>query len=221
MSTIDECASKAVAVYTPWTLAFYDSVVLGFSNSYIWNCRSQIILDFYNEHVSDKHLDVGVGTGYFLDKCRFPSTAPKIALFDLSPHCLATAAKRLRRFAPSCHLGSVLNVISLPGFDSIGLNYLLHCVPSPAGDKQIVFAHLKPLLNDGGALFGSTILGTGVPQNFLSRMLIKTYNARGIFNNRTDCKEDLEAMLRSHFNEYKIRIEGCVALFYARKPRPL
>ena len=75
---------KGTAVYTPLALALYDLAVLGFSNSFIWQCASHVLLDFYNQHISVQHLDIGVGTGYFLDRCRFPSTALKIALFDLT-----------------------------------------------------------------------------------------------------------------------------------------
>ncbi len=64
----DGDARKGAAVYTPLSLALYDLVVLGFSNFFVWRCSSRLILDFYNQHISDKHLDIGVGTGYFLDR---------------------------------------------------------------------------------------------------------------------------------------------------------
>lgn len=218
-----EDAARGAAVYTPSILAAYDWFVLGFSNSLVWKCPSQVILDFYNEHVSGKHLDIGVGTGYFLDRCRFPSTAPTLALFDLNPNSLAKTARRLRRYAPSCHAGNVLCPIDigLSGFGSIGLNYLLHCLPGNLESKSIVFEHAKPLLEDGGVIFGSTILGTDVPHNFLARKLMPAYNAKGFFSNLTDRRQDLEAGLKAHFGEYTIRIEGCVALFSARNTRQL
>ena len=60
------------AVYTKGNLAAYDLFVLGISNRYIWKCPSVRIKEHYNQHLSSNHLDVGVGTGYFLDQCRFP-----------------------------------------------------------------------------------------------------------------------------------------------------
>jgi hypothetical protein len=217
----DEDAAKGAAVYTPSALALYDLFVLGFSNSFVWQCSSQSILDFYNEHISDRHLDIGVGTGYFLDKCRFPSATPTLALLDLNPNSLARTARRLRRYAPSCHTGNVLSPIDigLSGFNSIGLNYLLHCLPGNLDSKSIVFGNVGPLLKEEGVVFGSTILGNAVQQNYLARKLMKTYNAKGIFSNVSDRQQDLEAGLRAHFTEYTIRMEGCVALFSARKPR--
>jgi hypothetical protein len=43
---------KGAAVYTPLALTFYDLAVLGFSNSFVWQCASHVLLDFYNEHIS-------------------------------------------------------------------------------------------------------------------------------------------------------------------------
>jgi hypothetical protein len=216
---VDRDTRKGAAAYTPLALALYDLAVLRFSNSLAWQCASRRLLDFYNEHISDKHLDIGVGTGYFLDKCRFPSTAPKIALFDLNRHSLAKCAKRLRRYNPSCYMGNALHRIdiSMSGFDSISLNYLLHCLPGNLATKCVVFEHVKPLLSDGGVIFGSTILGEGMRHNTLGQQLMKIYNAKGIFSNLSDRQSDLEAGLKAHFDEPIIHIVGCVALFSARK----
>ena len=210
---------RAVAVYTPLALAFYDLAVLGFSNSFVWQCPSRVLLDFYNRHISARHLDIGVGTGYFLDRCRFPSNAPKIALVDLNSNSLAKSAKRLRRYNPSCYKGDALQPIDIgmSGFNSISLNYLLHCLPGDLASKSLVFENVKPLLRDGGIIFGSTILGEGVRHNPLARQLMKIYNAKGIFSNLSDRQSDLEAGLDAHFDEHTIHIAGCVALFSARK----
>ena len=210
---------KGAAAYTPLALACYDLAVLRFSNSFVWECSSHVLLDFYNQHISDRHLDIGVGTGYFLDRCRFPSTTPTIALFDLNPHSLAKSAKRLRRYNPSCYLGNALQPIDIgmSGFGSISLNYLLHCLLGNLASKSIVFEHVKPLLKDGGVIFGSTILGEGVRHNPLAEQLMKIYNGKGIFSNLSDRQSDLEAGLEAHFDEHTIHIAGCVALFSARK----
>ncbi len=39
-------------------------------------------LTLYDQYVSANHLDIGVGTGYFLDHCRFPAANPRLALMD-------------------------------------------------------------------------------------------------------------------------------------------
>jgi len=206
-------------VYTPTALALYDWFVLGFSNALAWKCPSRVILDFYNQHVAQNHLDIGVGTGYFLDHCRFPSATPAITLFDLNPNSLQKAAKRLHRYAPSYCLGNVLEPITIEAseFDSIALNYLLHCLPGDLVTKSLVFENLKPLLKDGGVIFGSTILGKGVKHNSLAGKLMRVYNAKGIFSNLHDSREMLETALETHFSQVVVRVHGCVALFSARK----
>lgn len=78
MSVTAEQVTAGQAVYTKRTLALYDILVLGISNRLIWKCPTARLVDHYNTHLTANHLDVGVGTGYFLDRCRFPSATPQI-----------------------------------------------------------------------------------------------------------------------------------------------
>jgi hypothetical protein len=174
-----------------------------------------VALDFYNQHISDKGLDIGVGTCYFLDKCRFRSTAPKAALFDSNPYRLAKSTKRLRRYHPSCYMSNALHRIDIgmSGFDSISLNYPLHSLPGNLASKSIVWEHGKPWLREGGGIFGSTILGEGVRHNPLAKRLMRIYNAKGISSNLSDRWSDLEAGFKAHFDGHTIHIAVCVALF--------
>lgn len=73
------------AFYTKRALAVYDGAILGYFSRVAWKCPSGRILQHYNQHVSTNHLDVGVGTGYFLDRCRFESSSPRVALMDPTP----------------------------------------------------------------------------------------------------------------------------------------
>jgi hypothetical protein len=215
----DDSGVAGAAIYTKAVLSVYDLYVLGFSNTFAWRCPSRLILEFYNEHISGKHLDVGVGTGYFLDKCKFPSPNPTIALADLNVNSLQATAKRLERYNPTIHQANVLEPLRLSpaGFDSIALNYLLHCLPGNILSKGAVFGHLKPLLsNKGGVIFGTTILGKGVKHNFLAQTLMRTYNSKGIFGNSGDNEADLESVLKDHFRDYSTHIVGCVAFFAGR-----
>lgn len=210
---------SGVAIYTKPLLSIYDLYVLGFSNTFVWQCPSRLIFDFYNEHVSERHLDVGVGTGYFLDKCRFPTDNPTIDLADLNRNSLNTTAKRLQRYSPTIHIVNVLEPlrIELAHFHSIALNYLLHCLPGNILSKEVVFRNLKPLLEqNNGVLFGTTILGRGIEQNFLAKTLMRIYNAKGIFGNVNDNATDLESVLKANFRDYSIRVFGCVAFFVGR-----
>lgn len=213
-------ALAGAAVYSRQVLRIYDLFVLGFSNRVAWRCPSPDILAFYDEHISNNHLDVGVGTGFFLDRCRFPTATPAITLLDLNRNSLEATAQRLRRYRPRVVEGNVLEPWSLEpsGFDSIGMSYLLHCLPGTMQEKAVVFQHLKPWLNPGGVLFGTTILGKGIRHNLLARFLLKIYNRRGIFSNRQDDSATLEEILQANFGQYRIeKITGCVAFFTARE----
>ena len=154
----------------------------------------QKILDLYNQHISERIWISASGTGFFLDRCRFPSSAPTLALFDLNSNSLATTAKRLRRYTPSCHFGRCAPAYRYRCVElsiDTALTILLHCLPGNLQSKSVVFEHVKPLLRDGGVVFGSTILGEAAQQNFLAAKLMKAYNARGFFSNVSDRRDDL------------------------------
>ena len=214
------------AVYTPTMLAVYDWFVLGFSNRFIWRCPSTHLLSLYNQYVTSNHVDVGVGTGYFLDRCRFPTDHPRVVLMDLNPTCLETTRRRIARYQPKVYRVNVLEPIQVDAapFDSIGVNYLLHCLPGTISTKGAAIRHLKPLLKVGGRLFGSTILQGGVPRNGAARKLMAFYNSKRIFTNGQDDLDGLRAMLSEHLTDVNVRVVGCVALFSgraddSRKPR--
>ena len=107
-TTDEKQAGAGAAVYSKPVLMIYDLFVLGFSSSVAWRCPSRTLLAFYNQHVSGNHLDVGVGTGYFLDKCSFPTGTPNISLLDLNRNSLQVTAKRLDRYKPKSHVANVL-----------------------------------------------------------------------------------------------------------------
>lgn len=203
------------AVYTKPMLSAYDVLVLGFSNRYIWKCPTSRIEAHYNAHVSSNHLDVGVGTGYFLDRCAFPAESPRVALMDLNPNTLEFASKRIHRYRPEIYQQNILEEIStsIVPFDSVGTNYLFHCLPGAITDKAVAFDHLKKLMNPGAKVFGSTILQGGVESNWMAQQLMGLYNKKGIFSNVQDSLDGLTRALTKRFKNVGIEIVGCVALF--------
>lgn len=217
--TITEQEVKAgQAVYSKPILGIYDWFVLGFSNRLVWRCPSKHILSLYDRHVTANHLDVGVGTGYFLDHCRFPDSSPRLGLMDLNPNCLDAAGKRLARYRPEVYRANVLDPIShdVPGFDSISLTYLLHCLPGTMKTKSAVFRHLRPLLKPNGMMFGATLLSEGVHRSWAARRLMAFYNAKGVFTNDQDDLQGLRTVLSEHFASVTVDVVGCGALFSAR-----
>lgn len=218
MSFRTEQVTAGQAVYTKRVLGSYDTLVLGFSNQFLWKCPTERLLQHYNQHVTANHLDVGVGTGYFLDRCRFPSQAPRIAMLDLNQNALDFASRRIARYTPEKYLLNALEVISIDAakFDSVGINYLLHCLPGPIASKAVALDHLKALMNRNAVLFGSTLLQGGVPRNWFAQRLMDIYNGKGIFSNRNDNLDGLELALRERFRDVTVEVVGCAALFAGR-----
>jgi len=207
------------AVYTPLTLTAYDWFVLGFSNRLLWRCPTHHLRELYARNAGASHLDIGVGTGYFLDKTLWPVPDPKITLVDLNRHSLDAAARRIARHGPETVTANCLEPLPLEGgFESIALCYLLHCLPGSIAEKSVVFDHALPLLADDGVIFGATILQGDAPRSTPARALMKFYNGKGVFSNAEDTFQALSQALEARFADVALRRVGAVALFEARKP---
>lgn len=221
MTASPEQVDAGQAVYTPGVLRLYDLLVLGLSNRFIWKCPTPRLVAHYDAHVSGSHLDVGVGTGYFLDRCRFPVVTPRVALMDLNENALRFAARRIARYAPEIYRRNVLEPIRFEAepFDSVGVNYLLHCLPGAITEKAVVFDHLKPLMTEGAVLFGSTLLQGDARRSAAARRLMAFYNGKGVFSNECDDLDGLRSALEARFRDVSIETVGCAALFSARVDR--
>lgn len=206
------------AVYTKPMLAVYDHIVLGFFCRFVWRCPSRHILELYQRYVTANHLDAGVGTGYFLNHCRLPSSQPRLTLLDLNPNSLEVATRRLMRYRPETYRANVLEPLSIggPGFDSVGVSGLLHCLPGTMREKAVALDHLKAVLNPGGALFGATLLTGGVERAGLTRLAMKHFNRIRVFSNSGDDLDGLRAELTKRFSDVSVRVIGCMALFSGR-----
>ena len=215
MSTNHQKAWDGSEWYTNAFLGIYDWFVLGLHCRFFWGCSSKRILDLYNQHVSGNHLDIGVGTGYFLDKCRFPVDSPRLALVDLNPHSLDIARKRLARYRPETYRRDVLQSLDIggPKFDSISITHLLHCLPGDMDSKGAVFPNLKSLLNPGGTLFGCTFLYDTEHRSLRASVMFSLANRMGFMFNKHDDLAGLSRQLENHFAEYSIEISGCEAIF--------
>ncbi|HZF54519.1 MAG TPA: class I SAM-dependent methyltransferase [Polyangiaceae bacterium] len=209
---------RGADLYSPFILSLYDVGVHGVSNTFAWKCPTSDLVALHDANVSARHMDIGVGTGFFLDRCRFPAPDPAIALVDLNENTLRFASDRIRRYRPKTYVANVLEPFTAGGevFGSIGMTYLLHCLPGDLRSKAVVFRNIRPMLAEGGVVFGATILGRGVPRNALAEGLLRAYNKRGIFSNREDSEEGLREALEGHFDRVSITVRGMVAIFTAR-----
>ena len=211
-----EAITNAHAIYTPFMLSIYDSLVHGLSNHLAWRCPTRQLLDLYRANLSANHLEAGVGTGFFLDRMGGPELK-RLVLLDINRNCLARAERRLARFKPTlceANLLAPLN-LELAPFSSIGLTYVLHCLPGRMSEKLKAVDHLRPLMEERAVLFGATILGRGIEPNWAARALLDLYNEKGVFNNREDDLRSLTDGLRERFDDVHVEMRGCVALFRA------
>lgn len=222
-SVSGDAVRRAAAPYCLPFLAIYDIWVIRLSNRFGWQCPADTMLAPYHRHAGRRHLEVGPGSGWYPAHTRFPDGA-EITLTDLNRTSLAYAARRLRKAGHIVHetVASVLEPVPVPagaGYDSIGINFVLHCVPGDFTAKGIAFTHLARVLADDGTLFGSTILGDHTPHTGFGRLLTTTYRRVGAFNNRHDTRADLGAALDAAFGEYHLTDIGDVTLFTASQPR--
>ncbi|MBR9829370.1 MAG: class I SAM-dependent methyltransferase [Oceanospirillales bacterium] len=206
------------AIYSKKVLSIYDLWVLGFSNHLLWKCPTRLISKQFADLVTDNHLDVGVGTGYYLKK-NLVADHKRIALIDLNENSLESTSKAIRLLNAEIYCRNVLEPLSLDckTFDSVSINYLMHCLPGSMSEKSIVFSHLKEVMSVGSVLFGSTILGKGTAKNMFAQKLMSIYNKKGIFCNAQDELGALEDGLNKYFINVNVTVVGCVALFSATK----
>lgn len=204
------------AVYSPAFLRIYDAFVHGFINHAVWHCPTAALRNLYDRNARARHIDIGVGTGYFLDKALWPVEHPDITLLDLNPHCLDFTSRRINRFSPRTVVANILEPLPKLGpFDSAGFGYLFHCIPGAIPEKAAAFDYLRPLLAPGARVFGATILNAGLSRWRPSQALMNFYNAMGFFSNANDTLADLTEALERRFNQVRIEMRGPVALFEA------
>ena len=216
---------RAVRPYVFPTLLLYDAGVYRIWNPYIWECPSSYLQDHFDRYVSSIHLEAGCGTGYLPDRCgKFscriagnPGKEWLLTLLDYSPGSLAWAGRRLRRYRPQLIQHNLFNPLPHLNhlFESVCLNYVLHCLPGSLAHKASVIANLKAVMAPEGVLFGSTILGATAATNNLARAVLTFYNFIGSFHNTSDTAEDLAAALAKQFQYHICRVIGSVALFAA------
>ncbi|OSC99558.1 S-adenosyl-L-methionine dependent methyltransferase [Trametes coccinea BRFM310] len=216
--------------YTNFFLWLYDFIVLAISNTFAWHCpTSSVLLPFYQQHLGDNaHLEIGVGTGYYpaASVARL-SQVQAVTLLDLNPNTLAYSQRRLLKAGYKGDIQTVERSVFDPlpetmhgKYDSAALFYVFHCLPGSFPTKAIhVFGNIVPALAPGGVIYGSTVLGKGVPHNWLGRQLMAFYNSKGVFGNTQDTQDGLRKALEEMFEEWDLRVVGAIAIFTARTPK--
>lgn len=201
-------------IYTPLVLRFYDFFVLGLSNRFLWKCPTKEIVALYNRNISDQHLDIGVGTGYYLTVARFKKINPQITLVDLNKNSLSMASKRIEYLKPTQIVANILDDLPLKKkYSSVSLCYLLHCLPGGINTKSAIFDRVSKVVVDGGRVFGATIIPDIKETNIATYFFLNLYNKLGIFSNLDDTIEGLKIEFQRRFIDSRIQRIGSVVLF--------
>ena len=215
----DDPAYDGQREYTPLFLRIYDPLILGFFTPVVWRCPTTRLVDGYRRHLGHRHLDVGPGTGYFLERAGIPDGSP-ITLLDPNVHVLDHAARRLRRLDITAVEADVCKPLPVDGpFDSAALNGVIHCLPGPLPRKAAAVANVAAVLAPTGVLFGASILGPSGRHTRLSRSILRANNRRGTFDNLGDTQEGLGEILEASFERVELETVGSMAIFAATNPR--
>lgn len=203
--------------YTPGFLRVYDPMVLGFYSNLVWRCPVRELTALYRRAIGPRHLDVGPGTGYFLQ--RSAREGASLTLLDPNRHVLAHASRRLADWMSITVEADVLQPLPVEGpFESAALNYVLHCLPGPEERKAAAVRNVAAVLDHEGILFGAIVLGERRLHTALSRPVLRYLNDRGIFANLGDTEDGLRHALEDAFAEVHVAIKGSVMTFTAVRP---
>jgi SAM-dependent methyltransferase len=212
-------AYRGQADYTRPLLRLYDPFVLGFAARFVWRCPTSRLLDGYRQHIRDRHLDVGPGTGYFIDRSGL-ADGSRVTILDPNPNVLAHAARRLRRLEITALQADVLKPLPVEGpFESAALHLVIHCLPGPLSRKAAAVRNVAAVLAPSGVLFGASVLGRSGPQTWFSRRVLGAFNRRGAFDNLDDTEGGLREILTASFEQVELEIVGSIAIFAAMTPR--
>jgi SAM-dependent methyltransferase len=218
----DDPAFQGQRDYTRPLLAVYDAIVLGLAARFVWRCPTTPLVEAYRRHIRDNHLDVGPGTGYFLERSELPDGS-RVTLLDPNRNVLEHASRRLRRrrhLVITAVQADVLRPLPAMGpFGSAALNLVIHCLPGPLPRKAAAIVNVATVLAPDGVLFGASVLGTSGDQTWLSRRVLGAFNRRGAFDNLDDTEKGLEEILAASFEYVELKTAGSVAIFSATNPR--
>jgi SAM-dependent methyltransferase len=212
-------AYRGQSDYSRAMLRVYDPLVLGPIIRYVWRFPREAGVRLYREHIQPNHLDVGPGTGYFLEHAGLPAGS-KVTILDPNPNVLGHVTGRLRDLDVTAVEADVLKPLPMPGpFASAGLSAVLHCLPGPMERKALAIENIARVLSPGGVLFGASVLGRAGRHTRIGRAFLWAFNKRGAFDNLDDTEAGLRDILERSFRDVQLEAVGGVAVFVATDPR--
>jgi SAM-dependent methyltransferase len=215
----DDPAYKGQADYSPALLKLYDPIVIRWVAKIVWRVPTGPLVGEYRDSIREPHLDIGPGTGYFIDHSSLPDGS-RVTIVDPNTNVLKHAARRLHRLDVTAVEADVLKPLPLEGpFESAALSLVIHCLPGPLSRKAKAIENVAAVLSPSGTLFGATVLGRSAPHSWLGQRVLTAFNRRGAFDNLDDTEEGLRSILEASFERVEIQPLGSIAVFNARIPR--
>ena len=215
----DDPAYAGQRGYNRLLLNAYDPLVLGPIARFVWRCPASGLIDRYRRHIRDPHLDVGPGTGYFLEHSGMPAGG-RVTILDPNPNVLGHVSRRLRSLDVTAVEADVLKPLPVAGpFASAALHLVLHCLPGPLERKAQAVANVAMVLAPDGVLFGASVLGRGGNHTWAARRMLGAFNREGGFDNLADTEDGLRAILQASFERVTVDVVGSALLFAAAGPR--
>ena len=215
----DDPAYRGQADYSGFLLRLYDPLVLGPISRYVWRAPAEFGVAMYRRHIRPNHLDVGPGTGYFIDHAGLPADS-RVTVLDPNPNVLRHVTRRLRDLDVTAVQADVLKPLPVAGpFASAGMNAVLHCLPGPLDRKAVAIANISRVLAPDATLFGATVLGRSARHTRMGRAMLTAFNRRGTFDNLDDTQDGIAEILRRSFAEVSVETLGGLALFTATGSR--
>jgi SAM-dependent methyltransferase len=211
-------AYRGQSDYNPPMLRVYDPLVLGPIARFVWRFPTDRHVELYRKHIRTNHLDVGPGTGYFLEHAGLPPGS-KVTILDPNPNVLRHVTRRLRDLDVTAVQADVLKPLPAMGpFDSAALSLVLHCLPGPMERKALAIQNVTRVLGPEGVLFGASVLGPSARHTRLGRAFLLAFNRRGVFGNLEDTEAGLRAILERSFRSVSVQCVGGTAVFVAKEP---
>ena len=196
-------------------IQIYDKLVNEINCEKVWGCSKKYIINNYNKNIDINHLEIGPGTGYFLKKQNLDVDLNKLTLVDINSKILNYSKNNLQLdYSNIDVLSHNLFSCKIPSnvtFNSVGINYVLHCVP---GNLQTKLDKLICNLgNNKYNLFGASVICDPININLIAEYELEFLNMFGIFNNNYDTYEELNEYLINRKLNFSLKREGYVAIF--------
>ena len=215
----DDPAYRGQSEYSRPLLKLYDPLVLGPIARFVWRCPATRLVERYRQRIRSRHLDVGPGTGYFLERSGLPDGSP-VTILDPNPNVLRHVSQRLGQLDITAVEADVLKPLPVSGpFDSAALHLVIHCLPGPLPRKAAAVANVAAVLAPDGVLLGASVLGTSGRHTWAARRMLDAFNRQGGFDNLNDTEEGLGEILAASFEHVELETVGSVAIFAATHPR--